>query len=64
MSRDIKAYIKICEACQRRKGTRFEESLFFTAFSSLWSKVRLDIVYMPSCDGKHFFIIARDDFSD
>jgi hypothetical protein len=50
MSRDIKIYIKTCETCQRREETRFEEPLFSTASSGLWSKVGLDIVHMPSCD--------------
>ena len=57
------AHVKTCDPCQRRAPTRTEEALHPTWVSSLWEKVGVDIVHMPSCQGKNYLIMARDDLS-
>ena len=46
-----------------RDPTRQEEALHPTWISLCWAKVGLDVVYMPSREGKKFLVAARDDLS-
>ena len=59
----VKAYVRSCERCQMRDPTRQEEALHPTWISLCWAKVGLDVVYMPSREGKKFLVAARDDLS-
>lgn len=63
LMKDVKAYVASCEECQRRAPGRQEESLHPTWTMTLWQKVAMDIVYMPSREGKRYLILARCDFS-
>ena len=59
----VKAYVRSCERCQMRDPKRQEEALHPTWISLCWAKVGLDVVYMPSREGKKFLVAARDDLS-
>ena len=60
---DVKGYVRSCEECQKRDPTRLEEALHPTWVTFMWQKVGLDVVHMPACRGKHYIVMARDDFS-
>jgi hypothetical protein len=59
----VKEFVASCEPCQFRNNRRQEESLYPTWSATLFEKIGLDIVHMPSCAGKHYLVIARDDLS-
>lgn len=61
--KDVKAYCKSCEECQRRQDRLQEEPLYPTWTTALWTKIGLDVVHMPPCQGKHYLVVARCDFS-
>ena len=63
LARDVKNYVRTCEACQKRDPTRLEEALHPTWVNGMWQKVGLDVVHMPACRGMKYLVIARDDFS-
>ena len=50
--KDVQAFVKSCEQCQRRASGREEEALHPTWVSVLWEKVAIDIVHMPPAEGK------------
>jgi hypothetical protein len=60
---DAQKYVKTCPQCQMRDPTREEEALHPTWVTLLWEKVGVDIVHMPPDKGKHYLVVARDDFS-
>ena len=60
---DIKGYVRSCEECQKRDPTRLEEALHPTWVTFMWQKVGLYVVHMPAYRGKHYIVMARDDFS-
>ena len=60
---DVKTYVRECSRCQFRSSTRLEEPLHPTWTTYLWQKVGLDVVYMPSVEGKKYLVVARDDLS-
>ena len=37
--------------------------MYPTWTSTLFEKVCLDVVYMPSCEGKNYLVVAREDLS-
>ena len=45
--RDVEAFVRTCEACQKRKPGQVDEELHPTLYSALWRKVGLDVVHMP-----------------
>ena len=60
---DTKAFIASCKRCQFRDPRRQEEALHPTWTSVMFEKIGLDVVHMPSCNGKNYLVIARDDLS-
>jgi hypothetical protein len=60
---DTKKYVASCKECQLRGSLRMEEALYPTYTSAMWTKVGLDVVHMPSCQGKEYLVVARDDLS-
>ena len=64
MYTDIVDFCKSCDFCQRRARTKYEEPLHPTWSLVVWTKVGIDVVYMPdSVDGFKFIVFARDDLS-
>ena len=61
---DIADFCKSCDYCQRRARTKYEEPLHPTWSLVVWTKVGVDVVYMPdSVEGFRFIVFARDDLS-
>ena len=60
---DVTNYCRTCFACQARDPSREEESLHPTWTSTLWEKVELDIMHMPSERGYNYFALARESTS-
>ena len=56
-------YVLSCNECQRRRPNREEEALHPTYTSTLWAKVGVDCVHMPTAEGKVGFVSAREDLS-
>ena len=56
-------YVQTCEKCQRCDSSRSEDALYPTWIAVLWQKVGLDVVYIPSCKGYQFLVIAHCDLS-
>ena len=63
LHQEVRQYIQTCEECQKRSSTRTEEALHPTWVSLLWEKVGLDVVHMPTRQGKSYLVVARDDLS-
>ena len=63
LEKDVKAYVQSCEQCQKRSKITEEEALHPTWVSSMWSKVAVDVVHMPPCQGKHYLVAARENLS-
>jgi hypothetical protein len=61
--KEVKIYVRQCEACQRRATDRVDEALTSTAPPGLFEKVHIDITEMPSDGGRKHLVIARCDFS-
>ena len=61
---DVAKYVQSCEECQRRKRIRYEEPLHPTWSATVWEKVGIDVVFMPtSIEGYEYIVFARDDLS-
>ena len=63
MPQDVKAFVRTCEACQKRDPGRLEEALHPTWVTHMWEKIGLDVVHLPKCRGFKYLVVARDDFS-
>ena len=63
MEKDVKTYVQICKQCQKRSKVTVEEALHPTWVSVMWSKVAVDVVHMPPCQGKHYLVVVRKDLS-
>ncbi len=48
-------------SCQKRNRIQVKEALYPTFVSTLWAKVRLDIIYILTDRGKGLLVITRDD---
>lgn len=59
----VRTYIKTCDQCQRRARVRDHEELHPTYSAVAWQKVALDIVKMPSKNGKTCMLLMRDDLT-
>ena len=55
---DVTNYCWTCFACQARDPSCEEESLHPTWTSTLWEKVELDIIHMPSECRYNYFALA------
>ena len=60
---DVRTFVASCDRCQFRDSRRLEEALYPTWSSALFEKIGLDIVQMPSCEGKSYLVVAREDLS-
>ena len=61
---DVAEFVKSCEECQRRARNRYEEPLKPTWMVTMWTKIGVDVVYMPPAPGGNGFIVfARDDLN-
>ena len=58
---DTKAFVTSCKRCQLHDPRRQEEALHPMWTSAMFEKIGLDVVHMPSCNGKNYLIMARDD---
>jgi integrase-like protein len=59
----VKKFVASCKRCQFRDPGRQEEALHPTWSSAMFHKIGLDVVHMPSSNGKNFLVTARDDLS-
>jgi len=61
---DVDRFIQSCEQCQKRRPHRYDEPLHPTFSYSLWMKIGLDVVHMPTAtDGCKYLVGIRDDLS-
>jgi transposase InsO family protein len=60
---DVRKFVQSCEVCQKRAHGRLDEALRPTWSAFMGDKWALDVVYMPSADGKNFLVLAREDVS-
>ena len=61
---DVDKFVQSCEKCQKRKPHRYDEPLHPTFSYSLWMKIGLDMVHMPTArDGCKYLVGMRDDLS-
>ena len=58
--RDVENWVKTCRECQMRASVRATEELHPTLHNTLWSKVGLDVVYMPKDAGFSKIVAMRD----
>ena len=63
MEKDVKTYVQTCKQCQKQSKVTVEEALHPTWVSVMWSKVAVDVVHMPPCQGKHYLVVTREDLS-
>ena len=61
---DVDKFVQSCEQCQKRKPHRYDEPPHPTFSYSLWMKIGLDVVHMPTArDGCKYLVGMRDDLS-
>ena len=58
--RDVDKWVKTCRECLFRAPNRTAEELHSTLENALWSKVGLDVVYMPKDTGFSKIVAIRD----
>jgi hypothetical protein len=63
MRRDIHHHVKSCHECQIRSLKRVEIPLTISAPVSIFAKVYIDIMHMPSAQGYKYIVAAKDDLS-
>ena len=61
--RDVEHFVKTCEQCHKRPPDQVDEELHLTLYSTLWSKVGLDVVHMLKNVGFGYLVARRDNFS-
>jgi Integrase zinc binding domain len=59
----VQKFVASCKRCQFRDPRRLEEALYPTWSSAMFYKIGLDVIHMPSSNGKNFLVTARDDLS-
>lgn len=59
----IKEYVLKCHECQAATKRRLQEGVFPTCPMGLFSKINVDIAYMPELRGYKYLVVGRDDFS-
>ena len=61
---NVDKFVQSCEQCQKRKPHRYDEPLHPTFSYSLWMKIGLDVVHMPTArDECKYLVGMRDDLS-
>ena len=61
---DVDKFVQSFEQCQKRKPHRYDEPLHPTFSYSLWMKIRLDVVHMPTVSDRCKYLVEmRDDLS-
>ena len=64
MYSDVDKFVQSCEQCQKRRPHRYDEPLHPTFSYSLWMKLGLDVVHMPTAtDGCKYLVGLHDDLS-
>lgn len=63
MYTDVVRYIKSCDECQFRDHRQLEEPLHPTWSVVVGRKWAVDVVHMPSAEGKEYLVLAREDIS-
>ena len=60
---DCKALCLSCPNCQKRAADRMEDPMYPTWSTGIFEKVAIDVVHMPTQDGKSFMVLAKEDLS-
>ena len=63
MELDIKKHIQSCHECQIRSLIKPQVPITVSTPATIWTKVYLDIMYMPRAQGFRYIVAARDDLS-
>ena len=59
----VKEYVLKCHECQAATKRRQYEGVFPTCPMGLFSKINVDVAYMPELQGFKYLVVGRDDFS-
>lgn len=60
---DVRAHVRSCHECQIRSTRKVEIPLTVSAPSTIFTKIYVDMMYMPLAKGFKYLIAARDDLS-
>ena len=61
---NVDKFVQSCKQCQKRKPHGYDEPLHPTFSNSLWMKIGLDVVHMPTVkDGCKYLVGMRDNYS-
>lgn len=63
MRKDITQYVKSCHTCQLRSTKKMHIPIHVSRPPALFSKVYLDVMKMPTAQGKNWIVGCRDDLS-
>jgi hypothetical protein len=63
MRKDIRHHIKSCHECQIRSLKRLEIPLTVSTPVTLFAKVYIDVMHMPTANGFNYIVAAKDDLS-
>ena len=63
MWNDVRKYVRSCHQCQIRSVRKAEVPLTISTPSTIFTKVYLDIMFMPPARGYRYIVAARDDLS-
>ncbi|CAL1710341.1 unnamed protein product [Somion occarium] len=63
MWNDVHQHVRSCHQCQLRSTRKVEVPLTISAPVTLFTKIYLDIMFMPKAKGFKYIIAARDDLS-
>ena len=63
MWNDVRSHVRSCHQCQIRSTRKVEVPLTISTPATIFSKIYLDVMFMPKVRGFKYIIAARDDLS-
>ena len=63
MRLDVKQHVQSCHECQVRSTRQVEIPLLVSTPATIFVKLHVDVMNMPSAHGFKFIVAARDDLS-
>ena len=63
MFNDVKHHVRSCHQCQIRSVRKAEVPIMVSSPSTIFTKIYLDVMFMPPAKGFRYIVAARDDLS-
>jgi transposase InsO family protein len=60
---DVKHHVSTCHSCQLRSTRKTEVPITISSPSTIFTKIYVDVLYMPKSGNYRYIVVARDDLS-